>query len=1051
VAALRAAGIDVVVTDHHEPGAAVPEGVPVCDPKLPGGCAFPDLAGAGVALKLVHAVGVRLGRPSAWRAFVDLATIGTVGDIVPLLDENRALVSEGLRLIRTAARCGVAALAAAASVDIASLTAENIAYALCPRINAAGRMADPAIALDLLLTEDASLAAELARALDEHNHLRQATERDLMEEALRAAEAEFRTGDRLLLLAGEGWHDGVKGIVASRVTGAYGVPSLLFGIEEGTARGSGRSISGVDLHAAVSSAAELLERFGGHEAAVGVTLPAERLLELKARLSAWMAELPPESFEPPRAIDAEIELSAASAAELLERFGGHEAAESSISASHGVFMERRARVGPAANHLRFTAFDGTSALPAIFFRCPDIESVADREGAVDLAYELTADEYRGKRRIQLMVRDCRTHAASPDAPAADLVDELFGRAEEIIARGEYAGIADAESFFTKLAGVSFEGRQAVVGRLAAGTPLRPARQPDNPHDPNACALFDPMGDQVGFFNRRLAAALAPALDAGLELDVEVTGVTGGGEEGRSLGVNVLVSHRASEDVDGDERETASVRREQLAALAPRDLDAALVAHFIGERAPHPAQSEALEALEAGERCLTVMATGRGKSLIFHLHAAREAIVRGRASVFVYPLRALVADQAFHLEESLAAIGIACRAVTGESTLAMRDDAFLAMAAGELDVVMTTPEFLERNASRFAECGRVGFVAVDEAHHVGMAGASRRPAYRRLGDALGVMGEPMVLAATATAGDEIAAVVREVLGVTRVVLDPTVRDNLRVVDQRGSGEKVARLAAIAASHEKLIVYVNSREQSVRIARQLRKSTPGLWHRVAFYNGGLARPARHAVERAFREGEITAVVATSAFGEGVNIPDIRHVALFHLPFNDVEFNQMCGRAGRDGASGDIRLLYGPRDARLNEMILESRAPERDDLARLYLVLRDLAAESGGTVEMTNAELAERVKARSPKTRLTDKGVSAGLGVFRDLDLLDGEGYGAYRRLRLLPRPAEKLDIASSVRYAEGLEERETFGAFSAWALSAPAEELLARVNRPILPKA
>ncbi|TLM76780.1 MAG: ATP-dependent DNA helicase RecQ [Actinobacteria bacterium] len=467
---------------------------------------------------------------------------------------------------------------------------------------------------------------------------------------------------------------------------------------------------------------------------------------------------------------------------------------------------------------------------------------------------------------------------------------------------------------------------------------------------------------------------------------------------------------------------------------------------------HPAQRESLDALAAGEDVLTVMATGRGKSLIFHLHAARTALVEGRASVFVYPLRALVSDQAFHLVGAFAALGLAVATVTGESSATARDEAFAGLTDGAVHVILTTPEFLCHHAARFAGTGRVGFVVVDEAHHVGMARAGHRPAYARLGEALDTLGRPRVLAVTATASDEVAAAIRDALGVSRVVCDPTVRDNLGLADRRGSlasaKEKDAYLVKLAAEGGKAIVYVNSRDQSVRVARALRDRVPGLRHRAAFYNGGLSRPARLAVERAFRAGEIDVVVATSAFGEGVNIPDVRHVALYHLPFNDVEFNQMCGRAGRDGASASVHLLFGEPDGRINDLILEAGAPERDDLAALYLVLKDAHAAAGEAFEATNAELAERVKARRPKTRLSERGVSAGIGVFRELGLVTGEGYGAYRRLAVVPE-AERVDLGSSVRYAEGRDEIEQFAEFRTWVLTASADVLLARFNRPILP--
>ncbi|MRR13414.1 DEAD/DEAH box helicase, partial [bacterium] len=360
---------------------------------------------------------------------------------------------------------------------------------------------------------------------------------------------------------------------------------------------------------------------------------------------------------------------------------------------------------------------------------------------------------------------------------------------------------------------------------------------------SAIALFEPHGEQVGYFNRRLAAVLAPLLDAGVEYDVEVASVTGG-DEGRPFGVNVAVSRRGGSG-DEEERDRARVEaRAEYSRLDGKALDSALVSAFIGERALHEAQQATLDTLAAGHRCLTVMATGRGKSLIFHIHAARRALHDAKASVFVFPLRALVADQAYHLEEAFTGVGLSVCTLTGESSPGRRLEVYQALAAGELDVVLTTPEFLEHHAGKFAASGRVGFVVVDEAHHVGTSRAGHRPAYARLGHAIDALGSPEVLAVTATASRETAQTIRGLLGVECVIEDPTVRENLIVEDQRGAGNKDDYLVALAARGDKIIVYVNSREQSVRLARMLRKRVPDIAMRVAFYNGGLGRSARHA---------------------------------------------------------------------------------------------------------------------------------------------------------------------------------------------------------------
>ena len=1043
-------GVRVVITDHHEPGEGVPAGVPVADPKLDAECCPScDLSGSGVALKLVQAVGARLGFPDVWRELTDLASLGTVADVVPLTAENRALVADGVARMRAGTRVAIAALAAVGGIAPDALSSEGVSFSLAPRLNAAGRMADPQVALDLLMTDDPAVAERLAAALDEHNRLRQAVEADLAEAATNMAQRTFH-GERGLVLAGEGWHEGVKGIVASRLTNQFHVPTILFAIEDGVARGSGRTVGTVDLFRALEACSDVLTRFGGHAAAVGCTLPSDRIEEFRQRFLGYLDTLPAAQFASELYVDAEVDLGDVSV-ELGAEFAhlqpfGH-GNRRPLLASPGVFMNGRARVGKTGNHFKFSAYDGAVTVPAISFRCNEIEELLEHETAVDLAFEVSIDEWRGRTRVQLLVRQFHRRDASVDSPASALVEDLFARADAILAREDYAGIEEAPSFHTKLAGVTFEGRQDALEHLSATTPLRIERQPENPYDANAIAVFDPRGVQIGFFNRRLAAALAPTIDKGVAYDVEVTDVTGG-QPGQSMGVNVLVSRRGSSDAEEERSAFSALRRAELSAMPASELDAELTRAFIGDRALHEAQARSLAHLAAGESTLTVMATGRGKSLIFHLHAARTALRDGRASVFVYPLRALVADQAFHLEEAFAGVGLTVLTVTGESSQTERDEAFAALRAGELDVVLTTPEFLHLYASRFAQGDRVGFLVVDEAHHVGMARAGHRPAYARLGEARTALGNPVVLAVTATADTATAESIESILGITKRVLDPTVRENLLVVDRRGVSDKDGYLTELASSGEKTVIYVNSREQSVKLARMLRKRVPAVAMRTAFYNGGLARAARHAVERAFHAGDLSVVVSTSAFGEGVNIPDIRNVVLYHLPFNDVEFNQMSGRSGRDGAVARIHLLFGPRDARINEMILSSLAPNREDMAVLYAELRDLSQREGAAFEVTNAELAERCGRRSKGFSIDERGISSALGVFRELGFVSGEGHGAYRRLTFVPS-SEKVELESSVRYAEGKDEIGSFASFKQWALSSEPDALLSRFNRPILP--
>ncbi len=926
-------GVDVVVTDHHEPADLVPEGVPVTDPKLSADCPSRELAGAGVALKLVCELGRRRGRPDLWRSYVDVAALGTLSDMMLLAGENRALVAEGVERMRRATRPGLVALAATAGCDLAMVRPDDLPFSIIPRLNAAGRMGSTDVALELLLTDDPAEAATLAARLEAVNTERREVEAALADAALAEA-ARTYDGGRTVVVGGEGWHEGVKGIVASRLVNRYHVPSIVFSISDGIARGSGRSVGSVDLFHAVEQCSDVLVRFGGHAGAVGVTCEASRLDEFRARLGAVLAELPAEQFEDVGEVTAVVSLSELTvetidALERLQPFG--QGNKRPLLAVCGVTMRNRACVGADLSHLRFVATDGASSVPAIFFRAPDAERSCAWDGVVDVVFEAVNETWQGRTKPKLMVKDLL---------------------------------------------------------------LRDGGEPGNHADED-----DPSQGEKD----------APAPDA----------------------------------------PDAHARRAELARLDDAALTDALRACLIGDRALLPAQTRALETLAAGRSCLAVMATGRGKSLVFHLHAAREAIARDRASVFVYPLRALVADQAFHLREQLVDVGVAAEVLTGETPGPERARVFGALADGSADIVLTTPEFLALHRSDFARSGRVSFLVIDEAHHAGLAALGSREAYLELPAIRAELGDPVTLAVTATAAPDVAERICALAGIDRtdVICDLESRENLLVDDGRELRDREAALVSIVARGEKCVVYAPSRDQAVSLVRTLRHRVPELAARTAFYHAGLSRAVRGRVERAFRGDGLTCIVSTGAFGEGVNLPGIRHVVLYGLPLGRVEFNQMSGRAGRDGADATVHLLFGPRDVSLGQRILASAAPSRDDLVLVYRTLSRLF-RADGPVALDDAAIAEAATQRASISAIDEREVSSALTIFSELGFCSVSGWGESRTVSMAPSP-ERMELTQSACYLEGLRARDAFEDFCAWALRAPAEELLAGIRHPISP--
>jgi single-stranded-DNA-specific exonuclease len=407
IADLQKQGVDTIVLDHHEPPGELPKCVALVNPKRIAGSALGVLASVGVAFKLAHALLKRekqLAERIDLREHLDLVAVGTVADIVPLTGENRILVRAGMERLPQTQKIGLRALMDIADVPD-KVTTYHVGFRIGPRLNAAGRLADAMAALELLLTTDAARTTELAKLLNEHNAKRQGIESQITEEAIAMARA--NSGDRVLVLAKEGWHVGVIGIVASRVLQAFHRPTVVIGIEEGMGRGSCRSVSGFSIVAALQHCAPLLEKFGGHEMAAGLSVKAGNVDELREMLNEFAARtLKDEDLLPQVRIDAMVKLDDLDAdffeqLERLEPCGTENPIP--VFVVEGVHLRGKPRI-VGKNHLRFSVTDGDTTLQAIWWGKGDFEFP---EGAFDIAFTPELNEYGGRESVQLKVRDIR--------------------------------------------------------------------------------------------------------------------------------------------------------------------------------------------------------------------------------------------------------------------------------------------------------------------------------------------------------------------------------------------------------------------------------------------------------------------------------------------------------------------------------------------------------------------------------------------------------------------------------------------------------------------
>jgi single-stranded-DNA-specific exonuclease len=404
-------GVEFIVTDHHKPPQELPQAVSILNPKL-SECKYPgkEIVGVGVIFNLVIALRRALrdegffknGEPNLGD-YLDLVALGTVADCAPLLDVNRILVKEGIKRMQSPKRLGVQALKEASSIK-GEVTSYDLGFKLGPRINASGRMSTADNAVALFISENLEEARELAKELNEKNSNRQGTEAEIIKEAISLLESNpALIGTNSIVLASRNWHPGIIGIVASRIVERYEKPTMLIAIsEDGVGKGSGRSLEGINIYAALSECRELFLQFGGHEQAAGLSIREENVEKFREMFDKAL-ENSEEQYEKKLKVDCAIELdsltdSLISEFELLQPFGIGNPEPALLSRTVEVVSQRIFK----DKHLGFKVKKGTKLFDAIWFNMKEPYTLPDK---VDMVFTPEFNKWNGKKEIRLRVKD----------------------------------------------------------------------------------------------------------------------------------------------------------------------------------------------------------------------------------------------------------------------------------------------------------------------------------------------------------------------------------------------------------------------------------------------------------------------------------------------------------------------------------------------------------------------------------------------------------------------------------------------------------------------
>ena len=416
IAYAKELGIEVIITDHHECKDETPDAYCLLNPKQTD-CEYPfkKLAGVGVAFKLLQALTLkmRFHMRELIDEYIDLVAIGTIADVMPLVGENRIIVKKGLELLKYTMNRGIRALADVAEINLSSVQTGTIGFMLAPRINAAGRMGDPRCAVELLLANDDMTAKKYAEILNEKNRERQETEIQILEDALDIIElTPAIKDDFVIVLAHEGWHHGIIGIVASKISERFNKPCILISTDENNGKGSGRSIRSFNLFKALENSNHLMQKFGGHDLAAGLSIKPENIELFRKEINEYAkACLCEDDFMPILYIDSElpppyINMNTAEKLSILEPYGMGNACPLFYVRDLEISQIRPLSEG---KHLKLILTCGDYTIECVGFNMGELLETLTIGDRVDIAFNIDINIYRGARQLQVLLKDVKIH------------------------------------------------------------------------------------------------------------------------------------------------------------------------------------------------------------------------------------------------------------------------------------------------------------------------------------------------------------------------------------------------------------------------------------------------------------------------------------------------------------------------------------------------------------------------------------------------------------------------------------------------------------------
>jgi len=1006
---------DIIITDHHIPGTELPKVLAIINPKQ-SDCKYPDknLAGVGVAFKVCQALWETMKNVS-FAEDLDIVTLGTVADIVPLLGENRLIVKRGLTELNHTKNIGLKALIQICNLSDKKIDTGHVGFMLAPRLNAAGRLDSALIGVELLLAEDENRVYNIAKQLDAENIKRQVVEKEILTKVEQFLTQIDITQEKMLLVSGDNWHTGVIGIVASRIVEKYYKPVLIIGIHDGVGKGSCRSIRGFHMYEALFACKDLLEAFGGHAQAAGLTVKPENIPALRKRLNQIAAEkLTEKDYIPVLDIEENLNVCDVDRVFLdelscLEPYGMGNPRPTFACDNVELFDIRK--IGKDGTHLRFKLKQDKGQATALAWNMGEEADRLKQVNTADIAFQPELNEWQGHVSIQLKTQAIRTYEHKDTE-----LDLFFAENSQLSSRCKDVPV---QQFFTKLEGSACVECQTAIRGLPVGAVVDVTVEKQN-----QLFLCTQEKQKLGFLRAEIAQALIDPIKQGLLYKAQIIAIHEVQES--MLAVHVLVFQYQPKHYDAEKYQ--NITMEEVRNV------------LIGTANNSVLPSDTLHNLQNNKNTL-FMAGHNQQQEIIQIYAAWQAINHHKLTILVYPLRSLINDQYHRFKTQMAKLELTVYKGTGMLSIHEQSCLLEALYNQTIDLLLVTPEFLETHL-RFLQAGKAtGFFVVAECQY--LVQNDERFFYKNIELLLSGLNKPVVLAVTKQLSTTESEYIKKCLSIERILHDKNSAQNLRFIDNRNEQFKINYLKSILEKKEQMLLFVNSPQKAMDVANKLRKQFPN----IAFYHAGLTALWCDRIEQWFQTEKLQAIITTNSCSDRFSLSNIRHVVQYELPFHKVSFQQHIEKAGRDGEVATIHVLFGEKDADINQLILAGRAPDRTIVGKVYLVLKENKTAQA-SLAMTHQQITVKFSQRYNEM-ITEFCVEQCLLILEELNLIWRETLPQSEVLYFQVPPEIKLNLMQAGSYVEGVHEKEDFNDFKHEMLDMSKNNILTSINKPLYP--